>query len=137
MRGAQYGDSRAARTASATRYGSVNAVACRTGLLRDIVLFINTVDTVPIVSKEEYVDARWWLDSAGIEGVKAVGSAREPLMMQIKGHGNSTWTGREKKPYRLKFSEKHKILGMPSSRHFVLLATAGEWMGKNEQRAPL
>jgi hypothetical protein len=34
------------------------------------VLFINTVDSTPIVSKEEYVDAKWWLDSAGIEGVR-------------------------------------------------------------------
>ena len=100
------------------------------------VLFINTEENRNIISKEEYVDAEWWLDAMGHEEFEPVGSPQEPLMMEIKGHGNSTWTSREKKPYRLKFSEKHKILGMPSSRHFVLLATAGEWMGKMNNVLP-
>jgi len=40
---------------------------------------------------------------------------------QIKGHGNSTW-GMPKQPYRLKFEEEHKVLGMPANRDWVLLA---------------
>ena len=41
--------------------------------------------------------------------------------LQIRGRGNSTW-GMPKKPYRLKLTDKQSLLGMPSSRDWVLLA---------------
>ena len=100
------------------------------------VLFINTEGYRDITSKEEYLHASWWLDNMGIDSVKSIGSAQAPLGMQIKGRGNSTWTNRDKKPYRLKFDEKVSILGMPANRHFILLANAGYWMGQMNDPLP-
>ncbi|MGM9740606.1 MAG: CotH kinase family protein [Candidatus Cryptobacteroides sp.] len=39
----------------------------------------------------------------------------------IQGRGNSTWD-MPKKPFKIKFPEKHKVLGMPSSKGWVFLA---------------
>lgn len=94
------------------------------------IVYINTMDLSPIVSKEEYMRAEWWLDALGIEGFESIGSATAPLGLLIRGRGNSTWTDVEKKSYRLKFDEKHKVLGMHSSRHWVLMAQAQYWMGQ-------
>ena len=93
------------------------------------VMFINTVDAAPITGKEKYVDATYYIDPMGCEGVEALGSKEAPLVTQIKGRGNYTWSGFEKKPYRLKFKDKASPLGMPSSRHFVLLAHADDNLG--------
>lgn len=41
--------------------------------------------------------------------------------MGIRGRGNSTW-GMPKKPYRIKFTEKQEMLGMPASKNWALLA---------------
>ena len=40
---------------------------------------------------------------------------------QIRGRGNSTW-GMPKQPYRIKFTEEQKVLGMPKNRDWCLLA---------------
>lgn len=93
------------------------------------VMFINTADNAPVVDKETYLDATWYLDPMGVPGVEALGSASEPLATQIKGRGNYTWVGFDKKPYRLKFKEKQSPLGMPKSKHFVLLAHADDNSG--------
>lgn len=100
------------------------------------VLFINTDSAAAIVSKEEYIHAQWWLDPMGTDGVEPLGSFKHPLGMQIKGRGNSTWYQLEKKPYRLKFDEKHKILGMHSSRHWALQAQTLYWMGEMNDALP-
>ena len=100
------------------------------------VLFINTEDSCEIDSKEEYVEAEWWLDNQGDERFESIGSKNMPLGMQIKGRGNATWTYLEKKPYRLKFDEKKQVLGMPSSRHWVLMANAQYWMGQLNDALP-
>ena len=100
------------------------------------VLFINTEDSLPIDSKDEYRNAQWWLDNLGDERYESIGSKQAPMAMQIKGRGNATWTNLEKKPYRLKFDEKHKVLGMPSSRHWVLMANAEYWMGHMNDALP-
>lgn len=99
-------------------------------------LFINTDGHVPIVSKEEYVDACWWLDAQGIAGCESVGSAQEPLRMQIKGRGNYSWTDSDKKPFRLKLEHQERLLGMPASRHWVLLANALSQKGQVENTLP-
>lgn len=92
-------------------------------------LHIDTQGASPIVSKEEYLDASYWLDPMGHADIEAIGSDEAPLQMQIRGRGNYTWTGFDKKPYRLKLAEKQPMLGMPSSRHFVLLAHADDRVG--------
>lgn len=90
------------------------------------VMFINTADNAPIVSKENYLQATYYLDPMGTEGIEAVGSASEPLPLQIRGRGNYTWTGFDKKPYRIKLDKKAALLGMEKSKHFALLAHADD-----------
>ena len=106
------------------------------------VLFINTEGYCDIVSKEEYVRAEWWLDvpsslaQAGEAGIESIGSADEPLGMQIKGRGNSTWSNLDKKPYRLKLDTKQAMLGMSPNKHWVLSAQALDWMGQVSDALP-
>lgn len=100
------------------------------------VLYINTEGHQDIVSKEEYLQADWWLDAMGIEGYESIGTAANPLGTQIKGRGNATWTNRDKKPYRLKLDTKQAMLGMPANRHWVLLANTDYWMGQMNDVLP-
>ncbi len=46
------------------------------------------------------------------------------IPMEIMGRGNSTWTGRGKRPYQLRFNEPTDVLGMGEARKWVLLACA-------------
>lgn len=100
------------------------------------VLYINTEGHRNIDTKEEYVHAAWWLDAMDIEGVESIGSPSDPEGLNIKGRGNATWTYLDKKPYRLKLDEKETILGMPSSRHWILMSNAQYWMGMMNDALP-
>ena len=78
---------------------------------------INTVGGVNITSKEYYVDAEIIIDGAGVF----------PSMtdsVKIKGRGNSSWSSnpKAKNPYRLKFDNKVKPLGLDKGKSWVLLA---------------
>ena len=90
------------------------------------VLHISTEGNAPITSKETYLNATFYLDALGLEGYESFGSAESPLTMQIKGRGNYTWTGFDKKPYRVKLTSKAALLGMKASKHFALLAHADD-----------
>ncbi len=92
-------------------------------------LYINTDGGVAITSKEDYVSAGYYLDPNGNNDIEAFGSANAPLPLQIKGRGNYTWTGFDKKPYRLKLTAKAALLGMAASKHFGLLAHADDSYG--------
>lgn len=85
------------------------------------VMYINTEGYQDIVSKEEYLQANWWLDNMGIDSVESIGSANNPLTMLIKGRGNYTWNNYAKKSFRIKLDEKQPLLGMSSNRHFCLM----------------
>ncbi|MBR4963415.1 MAG: CotH kinase family protein, partial [Muribaculaceae bacterium] len=80
-------------------------------------IYINTEGGVPVVSKDDYVNAY----------VSVRGAANEEdniteVLTEIKGRGNSTW-GMDKKPYRLKFDKKIKFLGNAAKeKNWVLLA---------------
>ncbi|WP_197085467.1 CotH kinase family protein [Cellvibrio sp. pealriver] len=76
-------------------------------------LNITTVNSAPIVSKETYLNGNFSLTD--MDGAKVEGT------LEIRGRGNSTWDW-PKKPYRLKLTSSAQMLGMPSSRHWVLLA---------------
>ncbi|MGM9845854.1 MAG: CotH kinase family protein [Muribaculaceae bacterium] len=89
------------------------------------VLVIDTENHQQIYSKENYINATYYLDPRGCDGVEAFGSAENPLALQIKGRGNYTWTF-NKKPYRLKLDKKAALLGMESSKHFALMAHADD-----------
>lgn len=90
------------------------------------VLYIQTES--PVVSKEDYVSGTCYIDATGISDYESLGTADEPCLLQIKGHGNYTWKDFEKKPYRLKFDKKVDPLGMGRSRHFILMAGADDNM---------
>jgi hypothetical protein len=96
------------------------------------VLYINTVDETPITSKEIYVDGSYYLDANGCEDYESIGTADEPLPLQIRGRGNSSWR-LPKKPYRLKLGSKTSLLGMPKSKHWILMAAYADWLahGRN------
>ena len=77
---------------------------------------INTVDSVNITSKKYYVDAQIIIDGKGVF----------PSMtdsVQIKGRGHTSWSSdpTSKNPYRLKFADKVKPLGMTKGKNWVLL----------------
>ncbi len=82
-------------------------------------LYINTKDSVQIESRENYIWASYWIDDSLGDG--SIGSKNNPCSLEIKGRGNGTWIHYEKKPYRIKLSEKRSLLGMKKNKHFVLL----------------
>ncbi len=84
------------------------------------VLYIVTQDSAEIVSKDEYLPAHYWLDAMGQDGVQALGSEAQPIDMEIRGRGHSSWKS-DKKPYKIKLGTKTPLLGMASSKHWALL----------------
>lgn len=77
-------------------------------------LIVNTNGAAPIVSRDDYVAGTWRLLSADSVLIKEG-------TLDIRGRGNSTW-GMPKKPYRVRLTTGAEILGMPSNRHWALLA---------------
>ena len=90
------------------------------------VLYITTENNTPVTSKDYYLKATYYLDAKNIAGYTNIGSASAPLTMEIKGRGNYSWTGFDKKPYRIKLSDKQSLMGMNKSKHFTLLAHADD-----------
>lgn len=89
------------------------------------VIHITTENKAPIVDKEVYLPATYYVE--GLEsGFDDIGSVDEQLSLKIKGRGNYTWTGFDKKPYRLKLENKASLCGMKKSKHYVLLAHADD-----------
>ena len=78
-------------------------------------IYINTSDGQSITSKTVYKDATISIDGHGIF------PSMEETALQIRGRGNSSWSW-PKKPYRLKFAEKVKPLGMTKGKSWVLLS---------------
>ena len=83
------------------------------------VVYINTENGAPIVSKEDYIDAE--LIVQGNETYNSETTTLYNGATEIRGRGNSTWS-QPKKPYRLKLDKKTDLLGMGKSKHWVLLA---------------
>lgn len=92
------------------------------------VMHINTDGGVAITSTEEYVNGTYYLDNMGIGGIEPIASPDSAFALQIRGRGNYTWIGFDKKPYRLKFDKKASPCGMNKSKHFALLAHADDQM---------
>ena len=91
-----------------------------------------------IISKDlahkNYFSGEYWLDLNGCEwmeaeGAASIGSADEPLPLEIKARGNYTRTAFAKKPFKLKLGKKQAMLGMSKSKHFALLAHADDNYG--------
>jgi len=78
------------------------------------VIKINTVGSVPVTSRDNYLSAKIWIDGAGqyddLEGE-----------IDIKGRGHTSWA-MAKKPYKIKFDKKTSLFGEPAHKKWVLLA---------------
>lgn len=87
-------------------------------LLYDLpVIIINTPDGCPIVSKTERTEG------CNMTLIDADGNSQDLGTAGVRGRGNSSWL-QPKKPYNIKLDKKHEILGMKSSKHWILLANA-------------
>ena len=93
------------------------------------ILYIQTENNAPITSKEDYINATYYLDNKGLSDYQSIGSKAQPLNMEIRGRGNYTWRDFDKKPYRIKLADKQPLLGMTKSKHFALLAHADDSKG--------
>lgn len=80
------------------------------------VCYVTTRNNISISSRDEYVTATMHIVHNGK-------SLFEDTLLRIKGRGQASWTSMfPKRPYKLKLSSKHELLGMPANKHFVLLA---------------
>jgi hypothetical protein len=84
-------------------------------------LIITTKNNLPILSKEDYVDATYVLQHELLPATQYAVNGR------IRGRGNATW-GQPKNPYRVQFSNDNlysglsDVFGMKKNRNWVLLA---------------
>lgn len=85
------------------------------------ILYVNTEDSTSIESKDEYVNAVAWLDSSMSVEWESIGTQEVPLLLEIRGRGNSSWNFDGPKPYKLKFDKKQSFFGFTSNKHWVLL----------------
>lgn len=92
------------------------------------IVYINTTSGSPVVDKENYVSASCYIIDAA-NPILSLGDSLAPLPVDIRGRGNWTWRGFDKKPYKLRFATKQMVLGMPNSRHWALLAGADDNLG--------
>ena len=92
------------------------------------VVYLTTNDGQSICDKENYKGGTVYIDPLST-GYEALGSAQTPVTAQLRGRGNWTWNGFDKKPYKIKFDAKQKVLGMPSNKHWCLMAHADDNLG--------
>lgn len=93
------------------------------------VFYLNTENKAPIESKEEYVAGSLYIDALQNEGYSSAGNAASPLVTEVKGRGNYTWIGFDKKPYRIKMNKKASLLNMTTDKSYTLLAHADDNYG--------
>ena len=92
------------------------------------VVYINTKNKQTVNDTETQIPMTLYIDSV-IPDYHPLGSAQAPIAGTIKGRGNWTWNGFDKKPYKIKFDVKQKVLGMPNNRHWCLMASADDYLG--------
>ena len=78
-------------------------------------LFVTTNDGKDITSRDTYKDCYLMLNAKGAYTSFSANA-------QIRGRGNSSFLWYDKKPYRIKLVEKHKMLGLDKAKSWVLLA---------------
>lgn len=98
-----------------TEDGKIETYIVSISYSRIPVVYINTKDAAPIVSKED------WLKNTDIYITNAGEDCKLYSESQIRGRGNTTWNY-PKKPYAIKLASKEKVLGMPKHKRWVLLA---------------
>jgi hypothetical protein len=85
------------------------------------IIYINTEENTPIVDKVTQINATFFADCQYFTKYNNVGSEESPTEITIKGRGNASWNW-PKKPYKIKFSSKTSVLGLPKNKHYALLA---------------
>jgi len=90
------------------------------------IMYLYTDGGAEIESRDEYIGASFYIDASYAPQYKSVGRADSMLVTQIKGRGNYTWTGFDKKPYRIKLDVKKKLLGLTKDKNYTLLAHADD-----------
>ena len=83
------------------------------------IVYIETDGHRAITSKEYYIPGTYYLVDYQ-EPDMNIGSAENPMALEIKGRGHSSWKG-TKKPYKIKLGEKAPLLGMNANKHWALL----------------
>lgn len=111
-------------TLSAWEEGQTTPSASITGTLP--VVYVTT--SAEITDKETYIAGSLYIDPLST-GYPALGSQASQLAAEFKGRGNWTWRGFDKKPYKIKFDVKQKVLGMPNNKHWCLMAGADDDLG--------
>ena len=91
-------------------------------------VYITTQDNRAITDTETQIPMNLYINPLQT-GYTALGSSNAPIEGTIKGRGNWTWRGFDKKPYKVKFTVKQKVLGMPNNRHWCLMAFADDYLG--------
>ena len=83
-------------------------------------VYIETENRRAVNSKEEYIYCSFVLVEDG--------QVTRYDSTQIRGRGNSTWWNSDKKPYRIKFKEKQRLLGegFANARSWPFLANHGD-----------
>ena len=81
------------------------------------VIYIETKDAAPIVSKEDWVNMTLKVVSDKPEWDVQKTNYKD----QIRRRGNTSWSY-PKKPYRIKFDKKTSMFGLTASKNWVLLA---------------
>lgn len=111
----------------------VNNVVCRvvsdkgTYKERKVYLFDIPVVIVKIENNDSITNKEEWKNGR-MKIIDTYGNEIENTDICIKGRGNASWTSDsyKKKSYSLKLESKKNILGMPKSKRWILLGTAGD-----------
>ena len=83
-------------------------------------VYIETENSQNITSKEDYLKCTFTM----VDGTDTLRLENT----QIRGRGNSSWWNSEKKPYRVKFDKKQRLLGedFANAKNWTLLANHGD-----------
>lgn len=113
---------------------SILLLACSVGLFA-----VSPSGTLPVmyittknqqeVNRDYAIEATLYVTGSG--NYAALGSPNSQIPLTIKGRGNWTWNGFDKKPYKIVFAAGHgqKLLGMHKSKHWALMAGADDYLG--------
>jgi len=80
------------------------------------IIYLETDNTAPIDSKDEYVAG-----DVSIDGGRSF-TDLPASEMEIRGRGNSTWFLHPKQPFQMKLEDKTEFLGMPRDKKWLFLA---------------
>jgi len=104
--------------------GGWTSILSPTGTLP--VFYLNTENAAEIVSKDDYINGTIFINANGIPGYTSTGTAQNPVITQVKGRGNYTWSSFDKKPCHIKMSKKASLLNMTTDKVYNLMARADD-----------